>query len=274
MGSRLVLLRLVLLVGGALLATGCAGLRPSPPAEGEAKAVYATFLANQAKTPPPQAFSLTGSMSFAAGHKSGRLNFRFFGNMADPCRLDLSTTLGGAYAFLREDAAEFTAFAPGKNTVYHHPDTRAGAAKLGMPLPFTLRELAALAAGRYGELAPTTYASAKKVKDGYQFTFSGDPRLSALTLDFEGNPRHLSGRGVEPWQVDFANAEAGPGLVTPVARKLTLTTPGGASLVIRVKSLAVRPDPYPAADLELPLPAQAASRSLENSEDGSPLPAL
>jgi hypothetical protein len=59
-----------------------------------------------------------------------------------------------------------------------------------------------------------------------------------------------------------------------VARKLTLTTPGGATLVIRVKSLAARPDPYPAADLELPIPAQTATRSLESPEDGSPLPEL
>jgi hypothetical protein len=274
MGALVGLSRWLLWVGLALLATGCAAVRPTPPAEGEAKAVYATFLANQANTPPVQAFSLTGSMSFSAGHKSGRLNYRFFGNMADPSRLDLSTAMGGPYAYLREDATEFAAFVPGKNTVYRHPDTRRGAARLGMPLPFTLREMAALATGRYGELSPATYASAKKVQDGYLYTFSGDPRLSSLTLDFEGKPRHLTGRGVEPWRVDFENDEAGPGLPMPIARKLTLTTPGGASLVIRVKSLQGRSEPYPAADLELPIPAQAATRSLEGPEDGTLLPEL
>lgn len=266
--------RWVFLAGLALLATGCAAVRPTPPVADEAKTVYAAFLANQARMPASPAFSLTGSMSFSAGNKSGRLTYRFFGNMADPVRLDLATTMGGTYASLREDATEFSAFVPGKNTVYRHPDTRQGAARLGMPLPFTLREMATLATGHYGELAPATYASAKKVRDGYRYTFSGDPRLSALTLDFEGKPRHLTGRGVEPWQVDFANDEAGPGLPTPIARKLTLTTPGGASLVIRVKSLQARAAPYPAADLELPIPAQAATRSLEGPEDDTLLPQL
>jgi hypothetical protein len=262
-------------LGLILVMAGCAAIRPTAPTATEAKAVYATFLAKQqAKGTPAAAFSLTGSMSFAAHGKSGRLNYRFYGNLANPSRLDLATTMGGAYAALREDATEFTAYLPGKNTLFRHPDTRQGAAKLGMPLPFSLREMAALACGRFGELAPAKYASAKKVQDGYQYAFSGDPRLSALTLDFEGKPRHLTGRGVEPWQVDFTDDEPVPGLAAPVARKLTLTTPGGASLIIRIKSLQLRPEPYPAADLELPVPAQAATRSLDTPGDGPLLPDL
>ena len=46
-----------------------------------------------------------------------------------------------------EAGGEFTAFVPGRDMVYTHADTRAGAAKLGMPLPFTLRELAAIVSG-------------------------------------------------------------------------------------------------------------------------------
>lgn len=266
--------RCLLSLGLVLLVAGCAAIRPTGPAGDEAKAVYATFLANQAQNTAAAAFSLTGSMSFASGNKSGRLKYRFFGNLAEPTRLDLATTMGGAYAALREDATEFTAYLPGKNTVFRHADTRQGAAKLGMPLPFDLREMAALACGRFGELAPAKYAAAKRVQDGYRYTFSGDPRLSALTLDFEGKPRHLTGRGVEPWQVNFTDDAPVAGLAAPVARKLTLTTPGGASLIIRVKSLQLRSDPYPAADLELPVPAHAASRTLDMPGNGTLLPEL
>lgn len=267
--------RLVLWAGLALFVTGCAGYRPAARGTGEAKAVYDAFLASQKPTSPPvAAFSLTGSMSFAAKNKSGRLNFRFYGNLADPSRLDLRTTIGGPYANLREDATEFAAFVPNKNTLYHDADTRQGASRLGMPLPFTLREMAALLAGHFGELAPSRYSAAKKVQDGYEYTFSGDPRLSSLTLDFQGKPRHLTGRGVEPWRVDFQNDEAVPGRSVSVARKVILTTPGGASLVLRIKSVQLRPEPYPAADLELPVPPQTAIRSLEHPEDGTPLPEL
>ena len=268
--------RLALAAALAFVMAGCAGgPHPSAPTAGEAKAVYDTFWASQrSASAPVVAYSLTGSMSFAAKNKSGRLNFRFYGNMANPSRLDLSTTMGGAYAGLREDATEFTAYVPSKSALYRHPDTRQGAAKLGIPMPFTLREMAALLAGRFGELAPSTFASAKKVAEGYQYSFSGDPRLSSLTLDFQGKPRHLTGRGVEPWRVDFENDEPVPGGSQVIARKVTLTTPGGASLVLRVKSVQLRSEPYPATDLELSVPPQTVIHSLETPEDGTPLPEL
>uniref|UniRef100_I2Q0A6 Uncharacterized protein n=1 Tax=Desulfovibrio sp. U5L TaxID=596152 RepID=I2Q0A6_9BACT len=265
--------RFFLVAALALLATGCAAPRPGPgpaPAADEARVVYKNFLANQAKNQPAPAFSLAGSMSFSRAGKSGRLNYRFYGNFKNPVRLDLTTAFGGAYAHLREDGEEFTAFLPDKNAVYRHADTRQGAARLGMPLPFTLREMAALVSGRLGELAPPDYASAKKVAGGYEYAFSRDPRLAGLTLDFSGNPRHLTGRGVEPWRVDFEDEEPAPGMAAPVARRLTLTTPGGASLVLRVKSLAPRETPYPAADLELPIPPTADVRSLD-ATGGQPL---
>jgi len=266
--------RLLFLAALALAASGCAAMRPAPPAADDASAVYKTFLANQAKNEPASAFSLSGSLSFAKGSKSGRLNYRFYGNFANPVRLDLTTTMGGAYAHLREDGQEFAAFVPGRNAVYLHNDARAGASRLGIPLPFTMRELAAVVSGRFGELAPGRYGSAKKVADGYEYAFSGDPRLSTLTLDFEGKPRHLTGRGVAPWRVDFADDEPAPGMAAPVARKIILTTPGGASLTLRVKSLQPRQTPYPAADLELPVPPQADVRSLDAPGDGSLLPEL
>lgn len=269
------LLRFFLLAALAVLATGCAAPRPGPPPTAdEAQTVYKTFLANQAHNQPAVAFSLAGSMSFSKGNKSGRLNYRFYGNFKNPVRLDLTTAFGGAYAHLREDGQEFAAFLPDKGAVYRHADAREGAARLGMPLPFTLREMAALVSGRFGELAPAQYASAKKVANGYEYAFSNDPRLSSLTLDFEGKPRHLTGRGVEPWRVDFADDESAPGLAAPLARKLTLTTPGGASLILRVKSLQSRETAYPAADLELPIPPNAAARSLDAAGGESLLPDL
>ncbi len=255
-------------VAVVLFLAGCAAPRPGvgptpPPTADEARTVYKNFLANQAKNQAAPAFSLAGSMSFSKGSKSGRLNYRFYGNYKNPVRLDLTTAMGGAYAHLREDGQEFNAFLPDRNSLYRHADTREGASRLGMPLPFTLREMAALATGRLGELAPTDYASAKKVAGGYEYAFSKDPRLSSLTLDFAGNPRHLTGRGVEPWRVAFEDEEPAPGMAAPVARKLTLTTPGGASLILRVKSLQARETPYPAADLELSVPHNADVRSLD-----------
>jgi outer membrane biogenesis lipoprotein LolB len=266
--------RLLLLAALAAWVSGCAAIKPTSPVADEAKAVYQTFLDSQARLEPAQAFSLSGSLSFARAGKSGRLNYRFYGNYANPVRLDLTTPMGGAYAHLRETGGEFTAFVPGRETVFTHADTRAGASRLGMPLPFTLRELATIVSGRLGELAPARYASSKKVADGYEYAFSSDPRLSCLTLDFQGKPRHLTGRGVEPWRVDFEDDEAVPGSAVPVARRLVLTTPGGATLTLRVKTIQPRPAAYPGADLELPVPPNVAVRPLDAAGDGTLLPDL
>lgn len=266
--------RLILLAALAVWVSGCASIKPPAPIAGEAQVVYQTFLDNQAKNEPAQAFSLSGSLSFARDGKSGRLNYRFYGNYATPVRLDLTTPIGGAYAHLRETGGEFTAFVPARDTVFTHADTRAGASRLGMPLPFTLRELAAIVSGRLGELALSRFTASKKVADGYEYAFSSDPRLSSLTLDFQGKPRHLTGRGVEPWRVDFEDDEALPGLAAPLARRLILTTPGGSTLTIRVKTIQPRPASYPAADLELPVPPTVAVHPLDAAGGQGLLPEL
>lgn len=268
--------RLATALALALFVAGCAGkpAAPTAPTADEAKAVFATYLAGQAGIPPAPAFSLSGSMSFSRGNRSGRLNYRLFGDYGRTVRLDLTTPIGGAYASLFEDGQAFFAFVPSRNAVYRHADTRQGAAKLGMPLPFTLRELAELTSGRLGALVPDRYGAAKKTADGYQYAFSGKARFASLTLDFAGNPRHLVGVGVEPWRIDLADDEAVPGMAAPVARKLTLTTPGGATLVVRVKTLQTRPTPYPAADLELPVPPTAVEHALDAAGDEPSLPEL
>ena len=138
----------------------------------------------------------------------------------------------------------------------------------------TLRELAAIVSGRLGELAPARFATSKKVADGYEYSFPSDPRLSSLTLDFQGKPRHLTGRGVEPWRVDFEDDEVLPGMAASVARRLVLTTPGGATLTLRVKTIQPRPAPYPAADLELPVPPSVMVRPLDASGSQGLLPEL
>ena len=68
------LLLFVALVAAAV--SGCAPARPGAPGPAdEAKAVYQTFLDAQARNEPAKAFSLSGSLSFARGGKSGRLSF-------------------------------------------------------------------------------------------------------------------------------------------------------------------------------------------------------
>lgn len=251
----------------ALILSGCAAKVPQAvPGKADAQAVWNAFKKDGAGQPDWTSFSLNASLSFAAQSASGRLNAKFWGNMDGPLRLDFTTPMGGPYALWREDASGWLAYYPGEGA-YSHSDTRKGMAKLGMPLPFDLRELAAAATGRLSEYIPAEYERAKIAPDGYEYLFAAGAPLKSMTLDFDGNPIHLAGRGVDPWQVDFEDYAIPEGLARPMAQKITLITPGGTQARLRVKKLEVSAEPWPESALELTPPTGVTIVPLDLLED-------
>uniref|UniRef100_A0A7C4EJD6 DUF4292 domain-containing protein n=1 Tax=Fundidesulfovibrio putealis TaxID=270496 RepID=A0A7C4EJD6_9BACT len=240
----------------ACLACAC---QPKHPRVGEDKgqpeALWSAFLAQAVE--PPASFTLSASLSLQSPQRSARLLARFWGNLDRPLRLDLSTGMGQIFAMWREDAQGWLAVYPHANQVFTHPDTRQGLSRLGMPLPFGLRDLAGLCAGRLPAMVPAKYASVKKTPKGFQYSLAQPSPIAALTLDTEGKPIHLTGRGVEPWSVeldDFAPAQPGG---PPLAQRVSLTTPGGIQAVLRVKKIELGAQPMDPKTLELAVPPQA-----------------
>ncbi len=245
-----------------LSAFGCAPKHPAAiPGQPDADAVFAAFKNNR---DPGKAswrgFAMNASLSFSAQAKSGRLNIKFWGDPDTPLRLDFTTPVGGAFAFWFEDESGWTAYYPGENAVYTHPDARRGMARLGMPLPFDLRGLAAVTTGRLPDLVPDAYRKAKNAPEGYEYFFNRDAPMASMILDFDGKPIHLTGRGIEPWRIDLSKFTEGP---HPEPRLLVLTTPGGAKAKIRVKSLSGRDVPWPLDALVPIVPAGAEPRPLD-----------
>lgn len=259
---------IVLAFLAALVLSGCAAkMPPTAPGKADAQAVWNAFKnEGGAKDSAWKSFSLNASLSFTAQSASGRLNAKFWGNMDGPLRLDFTTPMGGPYALWREDASGWLAYYPGEGA-YSHSDARKGMAKLGMPLPFDLRELAAAATGRLNEYIPAKYERAKTAPDGYEYLFASGAPLKSMTLDFAGNPIHLAGRGIDPWQADFADYAIPEGLTRPMAQKITLTTPGGTQARLRVKKLEVSADPWAAEALALDPPTGVSIVPLDLLED-------
>ena len=181
-----------------VLVSGCgpAKVRPGFDA-GQAQALWASFA--QAPGDAPRSFTLSASLSVQSPQKSARLLAKFWGNLDRPLRLDLSTGMGQTFAMWREDSLGWLAVYPLSNQAFTHKDTKAALARLGMPLPLTLKDLAALAAGRYEALMPASYKSAKAVSGGYEYALGTASVFSSVTLDFDGKPIHIVGKGVEPW---------------------------------------------------------------------------
>jgi len=261
--------RALVLFAALLLLAGCAAKTAAPPGEDLARTTWEAFRAREQKKHAEwKAFRVDAGLSFASQRKSGRLNLAFYGNTDLPLRLDLTLPMGGPYAFWVEDAQGFTAYYPGNQTAFTHRNTREGLSRMGLPLPFALRELAAVAIGRFDAFVPEKYASVKKRPEGYEYAFPASARLGALTLDFEGKPIHLTGRGIEPWKVAFEDYQAdAAGTASDEARRVVLTTPGGAQVTLRIKKIEGRQTPWPDSALALPMPPGTAVRSLEAQGD-------
>ena len=232
---------------------------------GQAQAFWTAFASDTGEQ--PKSFTLSASLSFQSPQKSARLLVKFWGNLDRPLRLDLSSGLGQTFSLWREDSLGWIAVYPMSNQAFTHSDTKAALARLGIPFPFTLKELAALSSGRYGLIFPTTYKGVKKSAKGFEYTLPTSSPIAAVTLDFEGKPIHLTGRGIEPWSVemgDFTSPE--PGKKT-LAQKIQLTTPGGLQVVFRVKKLELNANPMEPQLLDLPLPPQAKHILLDREGD-------
>ena len=254
-------------LAGLLLLAVCLAGACTPKGTGKldapaAQAQWASFMA--AGGAPTKAFTLSASLNLTAPQKSTRVLLKFWGNLDLPLRLDITASMGSTFAMWREDSLGWMALYPLANQAYTHPDTRKGLNRLGMPFPFGMKELAGVITGNFAAFLPSTYQSVKKTDKGLVYTLAAPCPVTSVTLDFEGKPIHLTGRGVEPWTVDLAEHTQADGS-RPLAQKITLTTPGGVTAIFRVKKLELSADPMAAEALELPLPPQARHIPLERA---------
>lgn len=232
---------------------------------GQAQAFWAAFASDAGEQ--PESFNLSASLSVQSPQKSARLLVKFWGNLDRPLRLDLSSGMGQMFSLWREDSLGWIAVYPLSNQAFTHSDTKAALAKLGMPFPFGLKDLAAISAGRYGLIFPTTYKSVKKSAKGFEYTLPASSPMASVTLDFEGKPIHLSGRGIEPWSVEMGDFTAPEPGRKPLAQKIQVTTPGGLQAVFRVKKLELNSTPMESQLLDLPLPPHAKHILLDREGD-------
>ncbi|MFZ5428440.1 MAG: hypothetical protein ACOZEN_15855 [Thermodesulfobacteriota bacterium] len=214
-----------------------------------------------------RSFTLSASLSVVSPQKSARLLAKFWGDLDRPLRLDLSTGMGQIFAMWREDSLGWLAVYPLSNQAFTHPDTKAALARLGMPFPFGMKELAAISCGRWSLILPGKFSSSRKTAKGFQYSLGLSSPVESVTLDFAGNPIHLTGRGVAPWTVDlddFSPPETGG---RPLARKITVTSPGGIQAILRIKKLELQPAAMAGQGLELALPPGARHIPLDRAGD-------
>lgn len=199
-------------------------------------------------------FELSATLYYSGKEDSQRVSVYLWGNGGEtplPLRLDILMGPGSVIAQAREDERGLFIYVPRDNLVYHAKEN--GLASFGVPVPFSLEDLAALAAGRFGdvfvpsgEAIPSAPEAAAK-DGGFEFPVDG-PLAGRLTLSPEGMPAAWAGDGGWRMAVDYW-----PDSTRTTPRKLHVTHTGGEATLI-VRELSHPDKPFTPAQLRLDVP--------------------
>ncbi|PKN06946.1 MAG: hypothetical protein CVU73_13945 [Deltaproteobacteria bacterium HGW-Deltaproteobacteria-8] len=268
---------------GLVLACAACAPRVELPRFEDAASNHAVFQ-GRFVTPPVAAsgVAVRASLLYSTPSRSNRTDVEIFGDYARPLRLDVRAGFGTMLALMREDASGLLAFYPEKSKAYAHTDPVIGAQLLGMPFPFSLRDLVLVLSGHFGTLVPPDVVPAGILAlpdGGFAYSYSSGP-VRLLAVDVYGRPQRMEGllsryfktqaeregevvSGPRQWTLVFSDFPEDDGEPEGPARVLTLGLPKGESAVLRVKALDERAQPWPLTALKLRLPAGSSFMSLD-----------
>ncbi len=207
----------------------------------------------------------TASLFYTAEGKGHRTTMTLWGNLEAPLRLDVRAGIGAYIAHILEDNSGLTAFYPGQKTAYTHSSPEKGVELLGLPFPFSLKDLAGLVSCCYQSLIPDDYNSVNYIHEtgNLQYIFNKGP-VSSITLTRQGVPVTIIGHGESPWRMELTSyADNGAGKM--LADKITVFTENGDKAVLRIKSRQFTTEKWPADSLEMELPEGTETVALDQN---------
>ncbi|MFW5837091.1 MAG: hypothetical protein ACOCVM_03730 [Desulfovibrionaceae bacterium] len=212
-------------------------------------ALWRSFRDSGQSVRPGRPVKLSASLYYFGKRRKNRTTISLWGRQGEVMRLDVRAGVGSLVSAWLERPDYFLAYFPGEKTAYASRTPLAGQAALGLPFPFTLLDLAAVAGGRLDALLPQAYDRAEETVNGVRYFFE-DGAVSSLSLDKQGRLQAVQGR--EPWPYELELGDY-PEEDDGFARKLSLRM-DEASALLRVKSLEHRVEPWPEGAVGLDLP--------------------
>ncbi|MDR1947196.1 MAG: hypothetical protein LBQ51_08550 [Desulfovibrio sp.] len=178
-----------------------------------------------------------------------------------PLRLDLQVGMGMVAAKIREDGQSTLLYIPNENTAYLQQDEQRSLTSFGVPLPFSLSDLALLLTGRWGPLflppdGKDAVPEHRPSAGGCRFTLRNAALPGLLELSFDGTP--LVWRGENGWTIEIPESAAGDPMRP---ERLRVFHARGDSALISVRESERVSPPYTGEQTSLILPPGTIMKS-------------
>lgn len=242
--------------------SACAKHSPSLPTDVEAGKPWKemTRLSNADQVP----YRLQISMRFGDDGDTRRVTGLLWGNNQNILRLDVMAGVGATIAKIADAPTEFLAYLPRENRAYEHEGTNKPLLKVGVPVPFGLKELAALLNGHFTSVFGTQPESMQTL-DGDEMLYKlGAPLEGSLTVDEQGQPLVWT-QASGGWTLKFAYTEEHPGL----PKSLRLNNLNGKKAIILVKERENPDAPFTHTQMSLELPKGTTILPLSEFKTGA-----
>jgi len=169
-----------------------------------------------------------------------------------PIRLDLKAGLGTTFSLWRVTQEQWLAYYPRQNKAFVHPDSRTGAARLGFPTPFNLRELTFIFCADWRMILPPQYSSSSYDQEfGWRFEFGDQQQIASVSISPDLNVTRMTGAWPSKWTMRFADHAVRSGRRVP--GRVMLQTDQGSQAIVHLKDVEFRPAwPETAVRLQLP----------------------
>ncbi len=182
-----------------------------------------------------------------------------------PLRLDLMAGIGTVVAKIREDSDSFLAYAPDEKTAYTHARGNSNLSSFGVPIPFSLGDLALLLSGRSGRLFLPRSGQTQALPGQYSigehsisYRIADAEAPGILELSFTGVPLSWKEAREGGWAMEMEPGETHP--LQP--QKLRISHPKGYFALVTLKEVARVSPPFTSAQLDLPLPPGTRTEEL------------
>lgn len=243
----------LLVLFGSLAA--CAVKPVPPPADMRPErfeSAWDLFQKTYSSSCPARDFFARGSVNYTSGERSSRVLFSFWGRTQFPVRMDLQAGAGTMLAHWREDEQGWIGYHPGASEAFIAPDSRLGAATLGLTMPLRLDALAQILTGCWGQVVPREYVMAGFTGRYFDYSLGGETRGVVLSLSADGRPEILRQEEPGGWEVVIEEWFDERLPLSP--RRLRLTQ-GQNVAVVRLQRLDFTGVSWQETDLFLDLPA-------------------